>query len=406
MRLGYYVSKGFDPYAHTVPIQGLSIPGTGVLPSIGYPPLWAFFQAAVYDLYSVIGFDNRFFYYFLIKQETILPDIVVSLLIFRLILDYGKPKDAEAALTFWMFCPFVILISALWGMFDQLVLVFVLVALLTLQTSFRSSVSEAFGILLKGIPIIFLPGLSWSQKSNQRKVAYTLFGISVAGVASLAPYLFFREWSVSALLATGADAINRATSTVNYWAIAYVVSGYITLPIPISQFLGLAGYFWVVAVLAAYVYCFKGVQEERITFQYLILVLQFVTLVFFLTRININEQYVLYFVGLGLIERSLVGTVRSRLFAGVWVSATGFLVVNNAYLTRFLAPLGLQFTEMSDSLSSGALGIVRSGLLVVTALTFTLFCALYLKSVYADLRRQRSSVIERQIISSSVEASL
>src|SRR3989442_344140 len=60
IHLGYYVSKGYDPYTVTNPIPGLSFPGAKPIQSIGYPPLWAFFQAGLYTIYSVAGINNRF----------------------------------------------------------------------------------------------------------------------------------------------------------------------------------------------------------------------------------------------------------------------------------------------------------------------------------------------------------
>ncbi|MDA4128721.1 MAG: hypothetical protein OK422_04640 [Thaumarchaeota archaeon] len=386
VRLGYYVSKGFDPYRTTGPIASLSIPGTGLLPSIGYPPLWAFMQAVVYDFYSALGIDSRFLYYFLIKQETVIGDVAVAYLIFLLVKRWASVSDAQRACAFWMFCPFTIIISSVWGMFDQLVLVFVLFALLSLNHSSRSSLSEGVGILLKGIPIIFLPALAWGQHSRVKRVGYVLLALGLAAVAALVPYLVYSDWKISALLATGTDVVNKVSNSMNYWVIPYVLSANSLLPAGAAAALSAAGYVWVGAILLAYAFCFWGVKPKDITDRYLIPVLSFATLVFFLTRGSINEQYATYFIAFGLLERYSLGHLRSRLFNGVWVSALGFLLVNNAYMTRFFSPLSIDFTHLNDMLVSGFLGDIRYGLLISLGLSFTAFCAFYLKSLFSELR--------------------
>lgn len=346
-------------------------------------------QAFVYDLYSLIGYSNRFFYYFLLKQETIVPDILVGFLIYKLIVQHGNPIDARKALAFWMFCPFVVVISAVWGMFDQLTLLIVLTAVLVAQRTLQSSVAESVGIFLKAIPVIFLPALAWTQGSPRRRWSYLVIASGLAVVLTLIPYLFHNSWSLSALLSTGASAVSVPANSLNYWVIAYVLFGYSLLPSYVYPVLNLAGYVWVLALIVAYVYCLRRIGPDGISLPYLILVLQCLSLVFFLTRIGVAEQYVIYFLGFGLLEKYLVGKDRSKFFTGVWVSAMGFLLANNTYLVRFLSPLSIQFSDLDSALSSGLLGETRNGLMIVTALFFTAFCALYLKSLYLEIRKQR-----------------
>jgi hypothetical protein len=392
IRLGYYVSRGGDPYASTAPVVGLSIPGTGALPSIAYPPLWALMQALVYDLYSLIGFSNRFFYYFLLKQETIIPDVIVGYLIYRLVADHANTGDAKKALAFWMFCPFVIVISAVWGMFDQLTLMIVLAAILIAQRTVASSVVESVAIFLKAIPVVFLPPLAWSQVSTGRRMAYLVLAPTLAIVLTLSPYLYFRSWSLSSILGAGASAVSVPANSLNYWVIPYVLYGYSLIPSYADAFVNVMGYVWIVAVVLGYVFCFR--KMGKVTLQYLLLTLQFSTLVFFLTRIGIAEQYVIYFLGFGILEKYLVGGDRWKLFTGVWVSAMGFLLANNTYLVRFLSPLSIGFSNLDATLSSGVLGELRNGLLILTALSFTLFCFFYLKSLYFDIKSRKAMGFE------------
>jgi hypothetical protein len=72
----------------------------------------------------------------------------------------------------------------------------------------------------------------------------------------------------------------------------------------------------------------------------------------------------------------------------------GFLLANNTYMVRFLSPLSIGFTNLDATLSSGVLGELRNGLLVLTALSFTFFCFLYLRSLYPEIRDRKVRAIE------------
>jgi hypothetical protein len=164
IRLGYYTAQGLDPYRITGPVPNLSMPGAGNMTSLGYPPVWPFVLAALYKLYALTGVSNRFFYYLILKQPMIIGDLLDGLIIYKIVKQKSETK-ALKALAFWLLCPFIILISAVWGMFDQLVLVFVLVSVFWSTRTKTTAVAEGVGILLKAIPLIYLPS-ALSQLEN------------------------------------------------------------------------------------------------------------------------------------------------------------------------------------------------------------------------------------------------
>ena len=385
------MSKGLDPYRYTTPIQGLSIPGTSLLPSIGYPPLWPFIAAAIYDVYSLIGIESRFLYYFLLKQPMILGDVVAAFLIYKIVRNGVDLRSAERAFSFWMFCPFIIIISSIWGMFDQLVLVFVLAALVLLHRTLRGSVTEFVSIILKGFPVVFLPVLSMGQITTRRRLAYFILASGLALLFTLAPYSIFRGWNIAGLYGTGIDIVNKAANSINYGVVVFFLSSLSLIPQNWEPYWRLVGYAWVPAIVASYIFCFRNLKRERISAQYMVRALLFVTLVYFLTRLNLNEQFVVYFLGFGLIDISWGGSRRSRLFAGVWVSALVFLIANNTYMVRFLAPVSGYFTELNNVLTSGGLQYVRFGLMVAAGLAFTIFCVKYIASLYSELKAYKGS---------------
>lgn len=390
VRLGYYVSQGFDPYRFTGPVQGLSIPGTGYLPSIGYPPLWAFMQVAIYKFYSLVSLDNRFFYYFIVKQQMVLGDMFVGYLLYRLVVARAGTEKGYRAFRFWMLCPLVIIISAIWGIFDQLVLAFTLLSLLLAQTTFRSSIAVGVGILLKAIPVIYLPILMMFQKSWRRRLAYLLTSAGVLIFVTLIPYAVFGDWKLSSLVGTAEDTIHKIGNSMNYWVVPYTLASYSSFQGDIYRVLGILGYAWIPALFLAYFYCATKLQKrtlgDNLGLYYMILV----TLVFFLTRSQINEQYTIYFLGLALIDVLTNGQKRKKIFTAIWVSATAFLIANNTYLVRFLAPLSASVGQLDQALISGFPGDVRTLLMMSSALSFTLFCVLYLKSIYSQISFESS----------------
>ena len=354
--------------------------------SIGYPPLWPFVEAAIYDLYALLGFSDRFLYYFMLKQPMILGDVAVAYLLLRLLRDASGIKAGERAFVFWMLCPFVIVISAVWGMFDQVVLAFVLAGVVVIDRTTMSSLFEFVGTALKGFPAILIPPLAMSQKGLARRVWYFLLALGLVVLFSLAPYLLFRDWNVNFLFGTGTDIVSKVGNSLNYGVVVYVLSELSILPATAFDLWRLAGYVWIPAVVLAYLYCFWGVRRDSHDARWVGASLLFVVLVYFLTRLNLNEQFVTYFLAFGLIDVLSWGEKRARLFTGVWTSATVFLVANNAFMVRFLAPVSLYFTQLNDLLTSGGAGYVRFGVMIASGLVFTAFTILYLKSLSSDIR--------------------
>lgn len=385
VRVGYYVSQGIDPYLKTSPITGLSTYGFGTLPTIGYPPIWALMQAGVYEIYRTIGIDNRFLYYFLLKQETIIPDVAAGYLIFYLLKRWGRDSQARNALTFWMLFPFLIIISAIWGMFDSLVLVFVLLAFVLMERPAMGAVSQAIGIVLKLIPVIFLPILAWYRNTVWSRLRYVLTATGIALLLAYLPYYFYPNWSPFLQLSTEVSTLNRITNSLNYAVVFYAQNSYYAVPKYELSALNLLGYLWIPSIAAAFVLCLRGIPRDSNETRYTIYSLEFVTLVFFLTRLSLPEEYVVYLLAFGL----LAGRAGTRSFTGMWLSTLVYTVADNTYLTRFLAPIWSGAASLDHYLASGPLGEFRYGVMIVSAFAFTYFCVVYARTVYADIRKTR-----------------
>ena len=385
LRLGYYVAMGQDPYNSTFPVANLSMPGSGYLPSIGYPPIWPLMLAGIYKLYSIFGYDNRFLYYFLLKQPMVAADLIDGFLIYRFLSRTSETKAFKAA-SFWLLCPFTIIISSVWGMFDQIILAFLLASVFFLSKTVRSSLSESIGIVLKLIPLLYVLLLSFAQKSNKKILLYLLISIGLSSAIAFLPYLFFPSWSVSRVLQTGASVAGTVGNSMNYWVVLYVVTLKTTLPesdFPTLQWLS---FVWIPFVILGSFYCIRKYGADLIRVENFTVAALFVTMIFFLTRSQINEQYLIYFLGLGLLDYHLIGkSLRKKLYHAIWLDSLVFLIANNSFLARFLDPIAESYRTLETSFTLGAIGDLRLAIMIAAGLFFTLLSAIYLASLYSDI---------------------
>ena len=395
LRLGYFVSQGKDPYMVTPPISGLSFPGAANMTWIGYPPTWGFFQAALYKIYALSGIHDRFLYYYLIKQPMIIADVVVGYLLFKIISGYKDESAGIRAFSFWILCPFTIVISSVWGMFDQIILVFVLGSMLFIEETQKSALMQALGFVFKVIPLIYLPVLALVQSSKQRMVNYFAVAIGASIFFVLVPYLFFTHWSLGQLASVGVDVTHKIGNSGNYWIIFAVYSSYHSIPAWIFQVLNPITYAWIPAIGLASIFCVNCIRKRENLRRNLSLSLLFITLVFFLTKSIVNEQYIIYFLGLGLVDYFLIGKKRRKiLFHAIWISTFVFLAANNTYFTRFLEPLSIQYQQLDVMFENGTLGDIRLDIMLVSGLAFSAFCLAYLLSMFGEIRKIKGGFVE------------
>ncbi|MDA4111091.1 MAG: hypothetical protein OK439_01025 [Thaumarchaeota archaeon] len=391
LRIGYYVSRGVDPYTITAPIPGLSFPGAEFMTWIGYPPTWAFFQAGLYKIYSLSGIQDRFLYYALIKQPMIIADLLVGYLLFKIISDLKDGFSGRRAFLFWMLCPFTIVISSVWGMFDQIILVLVLGSVLLIEETQKSALMEALGFLLKVIPLIYFFILAFVQSSRARIANYLALSIGASIFFALAPYLFFSKWSLGQLTSVGVEVTHKIGSSSNYWFILPFYTNHHTLPASVLDVLNIASYVWIPVIAIASIFCVICIRNRENMTQNLSLALLFVTLVFFLTKSVVNEQYVIYFLGFGLIDYYAVASRRrKKLFHAVWVSSFVFLIANNTYFARFLEPLSTRYLQLDTMFENGSLGDIRLDIMLLSGLVFSAFSLAYLLSLYGEVKKIKS----------------
>jgi hypothetical protein len=121
---------------------------------------------------------------FMLKIPIILADVAVVYILSGL-----DPKKAEL----YAFCPYVIFVSVVWGMFDAIVAVFLLLSYLTFKNKSSYALSGfAYGLsLVKLYTIVLLPLYVVRLWGKWKDLAKFLFGLSV----TLLPVVYY--WIVS-----------------------------------------------------------------------------------------------------------------------------------------------------------------------------------------------------------------
>ncbi len=384
-RAGYGGANGFSPYAPLPPAPGLSFAndfGNGANPAIGYLPFWPVLLAAIYELFAVVGMGNRFVYYFMLKQPIIIADVLLAFLLFVYV-KRRNPDLAPKVLALWLFSPFTIIVSAIWGTFDSIAMLFVMVALLA-QPGRARSAWEGIATLVKSIPVLFIFPLSYSRENRWVNFAIAL-GIPVF-VTALTVYLagwpaFGQEYNVTKTLANTLKPTGFPLSLWGTWV--YLNSLNVISDSTFQSVSSWGGYLWIPAAVIASLLARRwfGFGTDRGVLQSTLVVY----LTFLLVRGQVNEQYSIYLLALLLIDATLWSPKRMRLFYTVSAVVLAATITNNVLLIRFLSPVypgALQF----EAGIIQATGQLRDILLYIEGLAFSGLNIWYLAALVKERR--------------------
>jgi hypothetical protein len=339
IRTGYEVAHGTNPYIAFWPaVPGsFTYPPPATLPSAAYPPLWSGLLGGLYWLWEHVGFHNRFVLYFLLKQPPIAGDVLSAYFLYRLVGQWTSDETrAKYALTFWSLFPYDILISAIWGQFDSLV-VAVLLGLLFALSSLRRNLLYGLGILLKYVTLIYLPLEIFRQRGLRR--LWFLVGLVTPIAASGLIFLALR-WHLVGFTATVSSESHGGPGGMNYVRLitTYPAGGFIDRFWVLSDALP---YLWVpVVILGAWVaarWIRSGAPGQELR------ALLFILILFLVTRWALNEQYWIYLYAPLLLDVVVFHPGRRRLLYSLIGIATVFLVLNNTFLFWFAAPVNADF---------------------------------------------------------------
>lgn len=392
VRTGYVVSHGGNPYsAFWPPVAGVSFAYLNQnLTSASYLPFWPVILAELYRLWVLVGGGNRFVLYFLLKQPGIVADVVTAYLLYRLAARWtGEPQRALMLAAFWSFFPYAIVITAIWGQFDSIVVV-ILLALLYAHGPLERNLINGLGIFVKWVTVVFLPLEVFRERGTRR----LLFVVGLAIPAFLTVVVFLVEgWSFQGIGTQGIGSVSLSQSHGGGEGMNYAYA--LTLP-SVSAFLthiplfySIAPYVWVPGVIGAGWAAAKwlGGNDPRSELRAMLLVVT----VFLLLRWGLYEQYFLYLFSLLALDVAVFNPGRRSMLAFTYGLATIDLLLNNDLGLRFLSPLNAGISTYTTQLdASDPYGAFRTYALLALALAMTVTLVQLLRVFWRDAARPRA----------------
>ena len=155
-----------------------------------YPPLYMYVLYVIGKLAGIPALSGYFS--ILVKLPSMLADIAVSLLLYRLAKKHLSAGAGVLVSAFYLFNPAVLINSAFWGQVDSFFTLLVVGALYLLSSKKLAFASALFtaAVLMKPQGIIFLPVLFFELVRQKSLKAFVKAGISVL-VTALAVVLPF-----------------------------------------------------------------------------------------------------------------------------------------------------------------------------------------------------------------------
>ena len=371
IRTGHAVAQGQNPYAYWPAVPGSFASLDRELPSAAYLPFWPLLTGALYRSWELVGSGNRFVLYFLLKQPGILGDAGTAYLLYRLAERWGGDRrTALAALAAWSYFPYAIVISAVWGMFDSIVIALLLASLWVRRPpgggAWRSALFGA-GIFVKWITAIYLPLEAFAARGWRR--LQFLLGLILAGAATLAAFVAF-GWGYQNVFAASVSQSHGGGHGMNWVAIVTGDPvGPVLATVPYLE-QGLS-YLWIPAVLLAAVLAARWFATGRP--QEMVRALLVVTLAFLLFRWGLNEQYLLYPFALAVLDLLLFHPGRRGVVLALEVPVWAYLLVNNDFALRFVSPLSAGVQPFTDAIDThGPYGLGRAYALMALGAVVTI----------------------------------
>ncbi len=358
VRLGFLVQSGASPYSLLPAVSGLGFAPYALMTSISYPPLPALIFAIIYRLFAVLGSFSPFLYYFLLKQPIVLSDVLVALLLFRLVALRGDVDRARKIASLWLYFPFAVVVSAMWGALDPIALFLTLASLYYFESK-RTNLSAAFlglAVFMKLMPVIFLPVFLIDRRlALKNRIPFVAMTLAIPALGTAIPNLIFGWGFFGIYNAVSYQAVLPAFGGMSVFfplSLAMIRPGLLT---------SLLGSLWLPALLLGYV--FLRVKTVGLAEGLLITVL-----IFSISRPAVPEQWAIYPLAFLLVS---LGGEAWRHFIAISSIASAFLVTNNALLVRFFSPSYLAAFTWDQYLdNASAFSDLRYALLIAFSTLF------------------------------------
>ncbi len=319
-----------NPYTGLPYYPRVSFVPSPLIGSISYPPLPAFIFGLTYSFYLALGEPSRFLYYFLLKQPMVLSDVAVAIVLFRIITIAKSPDLGRTALLIWLYFPFGILISSVWGALDPIALLLILLAVFYFATSRQVASATMLGvaIFLKTMPVVALPVFLVQLRTGlNSRLRFAAISLAIPIVGTLAPVLLL-NWGFVGIYNNFSFQV--ALSTYGELSVQRPLSLLPSVPGVVRI---ITGVFWIPALSVTYAY----INRRRLS---LLQGVMTAFVVFSVSRPYLPVQWAIYPLALLL---AMINKTSLQHFHGLSVSATSFLVASNTLLVAFLSPVSIAF---------------------------------------------------------------
>jgi hypothetical protein len=378
VRLGYAFNRGVNPYGVLPPVPGLSFANlfsAQNAATIAYLPFWPLVTGLIYAAYSVIGFGNRFAYYFLLKQPVIVGDVGLAYLLYSYV--FAKnPRQSIFVLSLWLLSPFMIIISGMWGMFDSIAMAFIMISVMS-KSHLKSAFWTGVAILAKSVPIIYAVPTTIKRA---RRSFDLLVSVGLPVVVSFATFTVM-GWPISTINSDLLSAAGRGGESMSVWD-SFFYLNYLGILQPLNpDVYRILGFVWIPLVLA---FTFVAFRRFRFETDYgLIQSLIIVTLAFLIFKGRVTEQYAIYLFALSAIDVAVWNPKRKNMLLFSMLVGLVYLVSNNYFLIRFLSPVDPHAVQIELTMSQ-AIGPIRNA---VNFLSGSLFTCLNIWYLIAAMKR-------------------
>jgi hypothetical protein len=368
-------------------LNGISPLSTGPFLISSLPPELNFYPSLGIQYVPGLLFD------FVVKLPFFISDILVSFILYKIVslLTNNKGLSEKAALL-WFLNPFVIWISAAWGMWDSLTVLFSLVSiyLLIKKKLVLSAVSLAIGVGLKIYPLLFLVPIGFyllridlgAGKIRKILTYYSVFLLSAAII--FIPYIMALPWFFSDFLLPNTIGISSVVANpvvaplgygLSYWSLSLLIPLF-NFHISESAVFGLSFVSLASLVGGLILTYFK---TSKYTFEKpafgLIVTLLLSLISFFLTYRMVAEQYFIWAVPF-IILLSIFANIKSIYYWIITTLALLYSILN--------CPLPFFFLPLTPWLKNGLLDLVQLFMsldvfrVVILAIIGCIFSALFL----------------------------
>lgn len=403
MAVGASVAKGITPYGQYV-LQNIfaATPHPhlfGTVPGIGYPPPWGLLCGDMYLFSSALAPNNLYAYVFALKLPVIIGELALAGLVYYILKREVSEETATKAFLLFLFCPFIIAVGTVWGMFDTLAMFFALFSAWSLQENWKvSAVFLSIASVLKVYPLLLIPLYAMLLYKRQKKLRAVVGFLSIAAVLTAAftfVPMFVYNWPLSNMYNALTYQMNTVSSPYDTqtggqagpqfpYGAASPFNAFTLLSEYVSKTLqppSVLVYLWIPACLAVYFLLLRARTSRKsdfgiaTTMKWSLLLM----LTFFTTRVWVSEQNLVFLFTFFAFTIFLSGSAWGSLHI-LWVMLLSFVVVHVPAVSFLWMPFPWTL-DSASSFADGPLGWTR--LLMMTMLTF---CWLVLSWDYATKR--------------------